>query len=57
VALWARWRASVIAQNVAWLTIGQGGLKILQAAYFVVIAHALGADGYGAFAAAVAQSP
>ena len=56
MALWARWRASVIAQNVAWLTIGQGGLKILQAAYFVVIAHALGANGYGAFAAAVALS-
>lgn len=45
-----------MARNVAWLTIGQGGLKVLQAAYFVIIAHALGADGYGAFAAAVALS-
>ena len=54
--MWARWRASLIARNVAWLTIGQGGLKVLQAAYFVIIAHSLGANGYGAFAAAVALS-
>jgi O-antigen/teichoic acid export membrane protein len=36
--------------------IGQGGLKILQAAYFVVIARTLGASGLGAFAAAVGVS-
>jgi O-antigen/teichoic acid export membrane protein len=36
--------------------LGQGGLKVLQAAYFVVIARTLGASGYGAFVAATALS-
>ena len=51
---WQRLRQSLLARNAAWLTLGQGGLKVLQAAYFVIIARTLGAGGLGAFAAAVA---
>jgi O-antigen/teichoic acid export membrane protein len=36
--------------------LGQGGLKVIQAAYFIIIARSLGADGYGAFIAAAALS-
>ena len=53
---WQRLRQSLLARNAAWLTIGQGGLKVLQATYFVVIARTLGAGGLGAFAAATALS-
>jgi O-antigen/teichoic acid export membrane protein len=53
---WARLRHSLVARNAVWLTIGQGGLKVLQAAYFVVIARTLGANGYGAFVAAMSLS-
>ena len=53
---WTRLRRSLVARNTAWLTIGQGGLKALQAVYFVVIARSLGATGYGAFVAAMAVS-
>jgi O-antigen/teichoic acid export membrane protein len=53
---WQRLRQSLLARNAAWLTVGQGGLKVLQAAYFVVIARTLGAGGLGAFAAATALS-
>jgi O-antigen/teichoic acid export membrane protein len=53
---WQRLRQSLLARNAAWLTVGQGGLKVLQATYFVVIARTLGAGGLGAFAAATALS-
>jgi O-antigen/teichoic acid export membrane protein len=53
---WQRLRQSILARNAAWLTVGQGGLKILQATYFVVIARTLGAGGLGAFAATAALS-
>jgi O-antigen/teichoic acid export membrane protein len=53
---WQRLRQSILARNAAWLTVGQGGLKILQATYFVVIARTLGAGGLGAFAATTALS-
>ena len=56
MAPWKRLRHSLVARNAAWLTLGQGGLKVLQAAYFVVIARTLGASGYGAFVAATALS-
>jgi O-antigen/teichoic acid export membrane protein len=54
--LWPRLQNSLVARNAAWLMLGQGGLKVLQAAYFVVIARTLGAGGYGAFVAATALS-
>lgn len=53
---WQRLRQSLLARNAAWLTLGQGGLKVLQATYFVVLARTLGAGGLGAFAAATALS-
>ena len=56
MALWQRLRQSLLARNAAWLTVGQGGLKVLQAAYFVILARTLGAGGLGAFAAATALS-
>jgi len=56
LALWQRLRQSLLARNAAWLTVGQGGLKVLQAAYFVILARTLGAGGLGAFAAATALS-
>ncbi len=42
------------AQNTAWMTLGYGARVGFQALYFVVVARALGADGLGAFAGAVA---
>jgi O-antigen/teichoic acid export membrane protein len=42
------------AHNTAWMTLGYGARVGFQALYFVVLARALGADGLGAFAGAVA---
>jgi O-antigen/teichoic acid export membrane protein len=56
VGLAARLRRSVVARNTAWITLGQGGRTVLQAAYFVVIARTLGPSGLGAFAGAAALS-
>ncbi len=42
------------AHNTAWMTLGYGARVGFQALYFVVVARALGADGLGAFAGAVA---
>jgi O-antigen/teichoic acid export membrane protein len=42
------------ARNTIWMTIGQGARVVFQAIYFVVVARALGPDGLGAFAGAVA---
>jgi O-antigen/teichoic acid export membrane protein len=44
----------LFARNTAWMTVGQGMRVVFQAVYFVVIARALGPDGLGAFAGAVA---
>lgn len=41
--------SSKLARNALWMFLGQGGRMVIRAAYFVVIARALGADGYGAF--------
>jgi O-antigen/teichoic acid export membrane protein len=54
--LGGRFTRSTVARNTAWLTLGQGGRTVLQAAYFVVIARSLGPSGLGAFAAAAALS-
>jgi O-antigen/teichoic acid export membrane protein len=56
VGLAARLRRSVVARNTAWITLGQGGRTVLQAAYFIVIARTLGPGGYGAFVGAAALS-
>jgi O-antigen/teichoic acid export membrane protein len=56
VGLAARLRRSVVARNTAWITLGQGGRTVLQAAYFVIIARTLGPGGYGAFVGAAALS-
>jgi len=45
---------SPLVRNTGWLTLAQGGKLLVQAAYFVVVARALGARGFGAFAAALA---
>jgi O-antigen/teichoic acid export membrane protein len=47
------WRG-VLARNTVWMAFGQGGRVALGAAYFVIIARVLGADGYGAFVGTVA---
>jgi O-antigen/teichoic acid export membrane protein len=52
----ARLRRSVVARNTAWITLGQGGRTVLQAAYFIIIARTLGPGGYGAFVGAAALS-
>ena len=44
-----RLRNSLVARNTLWMLLGSGARGIIQATYFVVIARALGADGYGAF--------
>jgi O-antigen/teichoic acid export membrane protein len=43
-----------IARGTAWLTASQAGRLLLQSATFVLVARALGAHGFGAFAASLA---
>lgn len=40
---------SSLARNTLWMLLAQGSRLVLQAAYFVIIARALGAEQYGAF--------
>jgi O-antigen/teichoic acid export membrane protein len=47
-------KAPRIWRNTGWMTLAQGGQLVIQAVYFVLIARALGASGFGAFAAALA---
>jgi O-antigen/teichoic acid export membrane protein len=47
-------KASRLARDTSHLAIGQGLRLVIQAAYFVLIARALGPEEYGAFVAAVA---
>ncbi len=42
-------RDSLIVKNTLWMLIGHGLRTILQAAYFILLARAVGAAGYGAF--------
>jgi len=44
---------SVLARNTLWMFGGHGVRLFLQAIYFILIAHALGAEEYGAFVGAV----
>jgi len=43
-----------LAKNTLWMLLAQGMRLVLQAAYFVIIARALGAEQYGAFVGATA---
>jgi O-antigen/teichoic acid export membrane protein len=45
---------SALVRNTGWMTVAQGGKLLVQAAYFVLVARALGPRGFGAFAAALA---
>jgi O-antigen/teichoic acid export membrane protein len=45
---------SKLARNTIWMTVGQGLRLVIQALYFVEIAHSLGARNYGAFISVVA---
>jgi O-antigen/teichoic acid export membrane protein len=44
-----RVRNSPLARNTFWMLLGQGARIPIQAVYFLLIARALGAQGYGAF--------
>lgn len=46
---------SLLARNASWMLLGQGVRTVIQAAYFILIARSLGAEGYGAFAAVAAM--
>ena len=50
----ARLRQSTLARNSTWMFLGYGVRIIVQAAYFVMIARALGPREYGAFGGATA---
>jgi O-antigen/teichoic acid export membrane protein len=50
----ARVRQSSLARNTGWMLMGRGVNLVLQAAYFVLLARALGANEFGIFAGAVA---
>ena len=43
-----------LGRGTAWMTASQAGRLLLQSATFVLVARALGASGFGAFAAALA---
>lgn len=47
-------KLGLLARNTLWMAFGQGLRILLQFGYFVLIARILHADGYGAFAGAVA---
>jgi O-antigen/teichoic acid export membrane protein len=49
-----KYRANQLANNTAWMLLGQGLCLFIQAAYFVIIARSLGVQQYGAFIAAAA---
>jgi O-antigen/teichoic acid export membrane protein len=53
-ATFDRLKNSVFAQNTLWMFFGFGLRMVTQAAYFVIIARSLGAEGYGAFVAVAA---
>lgn len=47
-------RTSSLARNAGWMFAGQGASVLLQAAYFILLAHLLGVRQYGIFAGAFA---
>ena len=48
------WKPGRLARNTAWATFWQGVRLALQFAYLVLVARALGAEGYGLFSGVVA---
>jgi len=52
--LYQRVRGSLLAKNTAWMFTAHAGRLLIQAAYFALIARTLGAEEFGAFAAALA---
>lgn len=44
-----KWGKSQLARNTLWMLLGQGARIPIQALYFVLIARALGVNGYGAY--------
>lgn len=53
-ALVRRLRQSLVVRNTAAMLAGSGTRLLIQGVYFVLIAHALGAEQYGAFVGVVA---
>ena len=51
-----RLRGNALAQNTLWMSIGHGCRLVVQFVYFIIIARALGPQGYGAFISVVALS-
>src|SRR3954471_7843676 len=51
----ARLRGSTLTQNTMWMLVGQAARTIIQAVYFILVAHALHPAGYGAFVAALSM--
>ncbi|WLR61563.1 oligosaccharide flippase family protein [Guptibacillus hwajinpoensis] len=45
---------NILARNTVWMMVGQGLRLVTQSAYFVLIARALGKEGFGAFSAVLA---
>lgn len=53
--LWiGRFGKNSLARDTLWMLLAQGMRLVLQAAYFVIIARALGVEQYGAFVGATA---
>lgn len=52
--VWSRFESSVLARNTVWTAYGRAIRVGVQALYFILIARALGAGGYGAFVSVVA---
>jgi O-antigen/teichoic acid export membrane protein len=50
----ARLRRSTLTRNTLWMLAGQAARTVIQAVYFLLVAHALAPAGYGAFVAAMA---
>ena len=46
---------SALTRNTLWMLVGQIARNVIQAFYFVLVAHALQPAGYGAFVAALAM--
>src|SRR5215510_5041779 len=49
----ARVRRSTLTRNTLWMLVGQTARTVIQGIYFVLVAHALHPDGYGAFVGAL----
>src|SRR5215813_13945566 len=50
----ARVGSSTLTRNTLWMLVGQAVRTVVQAVYFVLVAHALQPAGYGAFVGALA---